>query len=146
MDCSEHTVDRGTLEQQLSCGAARETFERWAAAQGADLEWLSSPSFELAPHEVVAEATEEGYLARVATRRLGSILYEAGAGRVSALDEIDNGISLRYSARIGDPVAPGQELGRLYLRNSDARLAEDFRACFEIAPSAVKPALVRFSA
>ena len=140
---SGEAVERRTLLEKIRGGQARERFERWAAAQGADPRWLAEPRFELAPVEVVAEASRAGVLAEVATRRLGMMLLEAGAGRQRAGDEIDRGISLRYTARLGERVEAGQELARLYLRNPDAKMEHAFAECFSVRDSGEPPLLIR---
>ncbi len=130
------------LERALDDGRARERFDRWAAAQGADPSWLARPRCELAPVERVLEAPRRGALARVATRQLGLLLAEAGAGRLG-WEPIDYGVALRTRCRIGQPVEAGDELARLYLRRDEAGLVERFAACFEIADAAAAPALLR---
>lgn len=135
-------LSRQTLEEAISSGRARESFERWAAFQGADAAWLRRPEFPRAPVEVVAEAPREGVLASVATRELGLVLSEAGGGRKLPGDEIDPGISLRVSARRGDSLEKGQELARLYLRRPDGALEERFRRCFTVAAEGTAPPLI----
>jgi thymidine phosphorylase len=66
-------------------------------------------------------------------------MIEAGAGRATPSDEIDDGVSLRYLTRLGHRVEAGQELGRLYLREDDPSLAAAFLNCFEIGDE-VSPA------
>jgi pyrimidine-nucleoside phosphorylase len=138
-------LDAAAARGKLRSGEPLERFNRWAAAQGADRRWLDAPRFELAPIEIVAEAPVSGRLAAVATRELGMLLLEGGGGRKSAGAAIDHGVSLDYRARIGDEVAAGQELARLYVRRGDERLREVFTRCFEIAEvgaDALPPPLV----
>ncbi len=130
------------LRQLLASGEARERFVSWAAAQGADRRWFDQPALPLAPVERILTATRSGRLARVATRRLGFLLLEAGAGRTHPDDAIDLGVSLRYIARLGREVHAGEELARVYLRRDDPGLVERFAACFEVADEAVAPPLV----
>ena len=134
---------RGQLEDAIASGRARERFERWAAAQGADGSWLRRPICSLAPEEVALEATRSGRLTRVANRRLGELLARAGGGRLNADSTIDNGVALRVRCRIGDEVTAGDELARLYLRRPDEVLAAEFRDVFVVADEAQKPDLVR---
>ena len=99
-----HDVGRADLEAALASGRARETFDEWAAAQGADPAWLASPDLTLAPVEAVVEAEHGGVLAWVDTRQLGLLLAEAGGGRAAG-GGIDHAVSLRYRARLGRGVA-----------------------------------------
>lgn len=128
-----HDVGRVELERALGSGAARERFDDWAAAQGAEASWLAKPELPLAPVEVAIEAERSGTLRRVHTRQLGQLLAEAGGGRLKKGDQIDHGVSLRYRRRLGEAVERGDELARLYLRREDAELTERFRRCFEVA-------------
>ncbi len=130
--------DRAALERAIASGAARERFDRWALAQGAEAAWMSAPDLPLAPAEHVVEAARAGVLSRVATRRLGLLVGDAARGGGA----IDPGVSLRYRARLGQTVAAGEELARLYLRRPDERLAAEVRACFEVADHGTAPALV----
>ncbi|MDX1502492.1 MAG: thymidine phosphorylase [Thermoanaerobaculia bacterium] len=138
------TVHRDDLERAVSSGAARELFDRWVEAQGGDLRRLPRASRELAPVEAVATAPAAGSLHRVETRRLGLLLAEAGGGRTRPGGEIDPAVSIRVRARLGDRLAPGDELARLYLRRPDERIAAEFRSCFHLAAEPCEaPPLVR---
>jgi pyrimidine-nucleoside phosphorylase len=125
-------LDDGALRATLGSGRAREAFVRWAVAQGAERAWFDRPRLELAPVERPILAPREGVLRRVATRRLGELLGDAGGARREAGGELDRGVALRYSARIGRAVARGEELARVYLREEDPWLVGRFAACFEI--------------
>jgi len=126
-------VVRTDLEEALESGRAREAFERWAVAQGADARWIAKPDLDLAPVEIVLESPTHGFLDTVDTRTIGLLMVRAGAGRSRPGDEIDMGVSLKYVARLGDSVASGQELARLYLRREDSELAAEFLNCFAVS-------------
>ena len=126
-------VGRSHLERAIDSGRARESFARWAEAQGADPSWLASPTFDRAPAEVVLEAPRAGRLERVRNRRLGLLMIEAGAGRKRPEDTIDAGVGLRCRVRLGQRVEAGEEIARLYLRQPSAELARGFLECFEIS-------------
>ena len=139
---TDGSVTRADLEEGISSGRARQTFDRWAVAQGADAAWLAAPQLELAPHEVVIEASAAGVLAGVDTRKLGLLLAEAGGGRSNASSEIDPGIALAYRSRLGAAVQPGDELVRVYLRRPDDGLVTEFGGCFRVAAEVEAPPLV----
>jgi len=136
-------LTRAALEQPIASGSAREIFDRWAAIQGADPEWLHEPVCPLAPHEVVIQADRGGHLAQIHTRRLGELLARAGGGRLTAEAKIDLEVSLRVDRSIGDEVREGEELARAYLRRADAALEDDLRKCFSIADRAEPVPLLR---
>lgn len=136
-------LSRAELRSAIDSGRARERFDRWAVDQGADPAWMASPDLGMAPEEVVLEATEGGRLSRVANRRLGELLVEAGGGRHRPGEPIDFGVSLLSVARLGDAVEPGDELARLYLRRRDPRLEAAFADCFEVGLEGTAPPLLR---
>jgi len=135
-------LGRAELEAALASGRARERFDRWAAAQGADPAWLAAPRCELAPVERAIEAPRAGRLAAVDTRQLGLLLAEAGGGRTAPGGPIDLGVALRTRARLGDAVARGDELARVYLRRDDPRLVAAFGECYRVAEEGAAPALI----
>jgi pyrimidine-nucleoside phosphorylase len=125
-------ADEAALRRTLGDGRAREAFVRWAVAQGAARDWFEKPRLELAPVERVLTAPRDGVVRRVATRRLGELLGEAGGARRAADAGLDRGVALRYLTRIGRAVARDEELARVYLREDDPWLVGRFAACFEI--------------
>jgi thymidine phosphorylase len=137
-----HAVDRQRLQAVVASGHAREAFDLWAAAQGAETVWLRAPRCERAPHEVVLRAIRAGMLARVDTRALGFVLAAAGASRAVTGGALDAGVSLHTVARLGDRIEAGQELARLYLRRRDAELEARAAACFVVEDEGVAPELI----
>jgi pyrimidine-nucleoside phosphorylase len=135
-------VTRADLETALAAGRARQHFDRWAALQGADSAWLRRPTFDLAPEEHSLKAQRAGKLAHVETKQLGMLLVEAGAGRSHPGSHLDHGISLQVHARLGQEVAEGEELARLYLRTDDPSLAARCAACFTVADEGEAPQLI----
>ena len=69
-------------------------------------------------------------------------MVEAGGGRSGPEARLDHGVSLRVDARLGQEVAAGDELARLYLRRDDDRLVERVSACFAVADEAAAPELI----
>jgi pyrimidine-nucleoside phosphorylase len=120
------------LRRELASGCARERFLAWAELQGAEAAWLRRPKAALAPVERPLVAPRSGRLARVATRRLGLLLLEAAKAGRGTDAGIDHSVSLATFARLGQKVAAGDELARLYLRTDDDALAERFGACFVV--------------
>jgi pyrimidine-nucleoside phosphorylase len=137
-----HPLERREMEAAIASGRAREAFDRWAALQGADPAWLRAPRFDLAPVARPLLARRRGRLAAVDVRQLGLLLVEAGGGRAHPEDAIDFGISLETRVRLGQEVAAGEELARIYLRREDERLVEAFAACFTVGDEGEAPPLV----
>ena len=137
-----HPLERREMESAIASGCAREAFERWAALQGADPAWLREPRFDLAPVVRPLLARRSGTLAAVDVRQLGLLLVEAGGGRAHPGDAIDHGISLETRVRLGQEVAAGEELARVYLRREDERLVEAFAACYTVGERGEAPPLI----
>jgi len=137
-----HQVLRPTLEQAIRSGAARERFDRWAAAQGASADWLRDPDLTLAPEEVSLRAPRGGVLAAIDCRALGLLLAEAGAGRAAGSLGIDFAVSLRSAARLGDSLQAGDEMARLYARRRDQGLEARLLACYTVADQGASPTLI----
>jgi pyrimidine-nucleoside phosphorylase len=135
-------LSRAELEAAIASGRAREQFDRWAVLQGADPAWLRHPHLPLAPVERPLIAPRSGRLAAVDVRQLGLLLVEAGGGRTRPEDAIDFGIALETRVRLGEPVAAGQELGRVFLRREDDRLVHAFASCFTIGDEGEAPPLI----
>jgi pyrimidine-nucleoside phosphorylase len=139
---SGHAVTRADLERALASGRAREQLDRWTVLQGAAPDWLRAPRFDLAPVERPIHARRGGRLARVETRQLGMLLVEAGAGRSHPGAALDHGVALRVDAKLGDAVAAGDELARLYLRKGDDGLVARCGDCFTVADEGAAPRLL----
>lgn len=142
LDLLGSDLQRSDLEKAIDSGRAREVFDEWAEAQGADVDWLARPDFALAPVEMVIESPRDGILSAVDCRQVGLLMIEAGAGRAQPDAPIDNRVSLRYGVRLGGQVEKGQELARLYLRDSDSDLQSRFKACFEVGDQGRAPDLI----
>lgn len=130
------------LRATLASGRVAERFSRWAVDQGASPAWMARPELPLAPVEQPIRAPHGGVLARVANRRLGLLLGEAGGARRGPGNELDRGVALHYRTRLGRRVEAGEELARIYLRRDDATLVDQVAACFEVGPEGVAPPLI----
>lgn len=124
-------VSRADLEGALADGSARQRFDRWALAQGAEAGWIRRPVFDLAPLELVVAAPRAGVVEAIDVRRLG-LLLGAAAWRDGS-GPLDPGVSLRMAARLGDAVRPGDELCRFYLRTPRPDLGDRAGACFRLS-------------
>ncbi|MCB1056216.1 MAG: thymidine phosphorylase, partial [Acidobacteria bacterium] len=135
-------LNREDLDRAIATGTARERFDRWMLAQGADPAWVKKPELPLAPEILPIKADRTGKLAAASTKQLGFLLGESGGGRRVPGDQIDHGVSLEILHRIGDEVRPGDELARFHLRKPDPTLASRATACFQIADDATAPPLI----
>ncbi|TNF73111.1 MAG: thymidine phosphorylase [Acidobacteria bacterium] len=135
-------LDTIQLDAAISSGLARERFERWAVLQGGDREWLAAPDLSLGKHEYALEAQVGGVLSRVETKTVGRLLGEAAVSSSGPSRQVDPAVALHYGVRLGDRVGAGEDIGRLYLRRADERLADELRRCFVVDEEGISPPLI----
>lgn len=102
---------RERLEEAIASGAALQKLKDVAAAHGGDVSVLDDTSLlEVAEHEDVITAAEEGFVTRCDALTVGLAATRLGAGRERKEDDIDHGVGITLSAKIGDEVAKGDPL------------------------------------
>jgi pyrimidine-nucleoside phosphorylase len=112
------------LQSAVNSGAAFEKLEQIVEAQGGDPGVLHDPSqLPHAQHEDVVRAKRRGYVVRIDAFDIGTAALRLGAGRERKEDDIDPAVGLAVEVKVGDEVAPGQPLARVFW-NDDARLAD----------------------
>ena len=112
------------LEQAVTSGAAFEKLEQVVVAQGGDPAVLHDTA--LLPHaknEQVVRATKPGYVVRIDAFDIGTAASRLGAGRERKEDDIDPSVGMAVEVKVGDEVAAGQALVRLYW-NDEGKLAD----------------------
>ncbi len=127
-------------EEAVWSGRAYEKFLELVRAQGGDTSWIESPSRAPAPrftHEVKASAG--GFVRSFATREIGVLAAEMGAGRKKVDDRLDMRAGIAFRKKLGDPVKVGEPLALLYAddREKLGRAASAFPALIGIGPDPV---------
>jgi pyrimidine-nucleoside phosphorylase len=97
------------LDEAIASGRALAKFAEMVAAQGGDLDKL--PPLPPAS-EVVAQ--RGGFVASIDAEALGQAIIELGGGRKLLTDRIDHSVGLEMLVRLGDNVAAGQPLVRVF--------------------------------
>jgi pyrimidine-nucleoside phosphorylase len=100
---------RNQLQQQIDSGAAYEKFSEMVAAQAGNID---APRPVAPATEVVA--SRSGYVDEIDTQALGVAIIELGGGRKTLSDAIDHRVGLEMLVRLGDAVAAGQPLVRVF--------------------------------
>ncbi len=133
---SNRTDARQRLRDAVSSGAAFEKLEEVVAAQGGDPAVLHAPKqLPRARNEHVVVAQESGYVARIDAFDIGTAALLLGAGRERKDDEIDPAVGLAIEVKVGDEVAEGQPLTRIFW-NDEGKLASALpmiEASFEVS-------------
>jgi len=107
------------LQRHLDTGAALEKFNAMVAAQGGNLRNLTPP----APMQQLT-ANRSGFIASINTQRLGEAIIELGGGRKRLGDAIDHSVGLQMLARLGDRVAAGEPLVRVFAARNEIGVAK----------------------
>lgn len=99
----------------LSDGRALEKMREIVAAQGGDPHVLDDPtSLPHAPVRRPVTARTSGRIAGIDTRAIGGVARRLGAGRAVLGDRVDPGVGLHITAKPGDAVDAGVQLGTVF--------------------------------
>jgi pyrimidine-nucleoside phosphorylase len=102
---------RERLLDAIASGAAFRKLKDVAAAHGGDVSVLDDTSLlEVAEHDAVISATEDGIVSRCDALTIGLAATRLGAGRERKEDGIDRGVAITLVAKIGDEVTKGDPL------------------------------------
>lgn len=110
------------LTQALQQGAAWDKFLEFIAAQEGDVDRVRTGNLPLAPHQVMLQARESGYVQELDARQVGVLSMILGAGRLTKESNIDPGAGVLLRKKAGERVKAGDVLMVLY--SSDAQLLE----------------------
>ena len=137
--------DPARAEEAWRSGAALAKLRAFVAAQGGDARVVDEPErLELAPGVFELKAEVDGVVAELDAYKVGLAALRLGGGRERKGDAIDHGVGVRLEKKIGEPVAAGEVLARLYHR--DGRGLEEARAlmgsAYRIGRAAEPPPLV----
>ena len=132
----------GTIED----GSALEKLAKMVEAQGGDRRAVYDPSLlPEAPVQRETPAQTGGFIRRIHAKDVGLVSMHLGGGRATKEDVIDLGVGVLLNKKVGDPVAAGESLGRVYAPDEEkaAQAVELLRGCFEITSEPVaKPPLI----
>ena len=107
------TVEQGRamLEEKLVSGKGLKKLAELIAAQGGDPNVAYDTSLLPKSKDIYqVKAFKNGYLAKVATDRIGNAAKLLGAGREKKTDDIDPAVGIIVKKRIGDAVEVGEVL------------------------------------
>ena len=117
---------RDRLAETIASGAALQKLKDVVAAHGGDPSVLDDTSLlEEAEHEAAIESPEDGFVTRCDALTIGVAATRLGAGRERKEDDIDHGVGITLTAKLGDRVSAGDPLA--VVRFNDERRWESHR-------------------
>lgn len=135
---------RQALKTTLDSGKAWEIFVRLATAQGVDPAVLERPQHLLGAPVVRSlvwpQGSGGGFLTGIDVKALGYGLVQLGGGRRVMTDPIDPLVGFRHERKIGDPIAPGDELMKVYVRRDEdfEGIKENLLKAFKVGETRIK--------
>lgn len=138
-------IARQLCERKIGSGEALEAFRRNVEMQGGDANICDEPEMlvEKGLETFEVKAGRKGSIAAIDTRAIGEAVVSLGGGRTRAEDSIDHCVGFECTAKIGDEVAAGELLGRVFCRDVAAfdGIEKMLNSAFEISEE--KPAEFR---
>ncbi len=134
-------------KEALRSGKGLAQFKRFVAAQGGNPAVVNDYAlFPQAAHRLELRAETDGYVSKIAARRIGLASQHTGAGRATKEDKIDLSAGIYLHKKVGDAVNKGDILATFY-GNDPAKLdngMEEARKAFELSREQVeKPKLIK---
>lgn len=109
------------VAEALHSGRGLETLRAFLALNGGDASVVEDPGrLPQAPARLEVRAPGAGHLTAIASRELGLVAMELGAGRRSQADVIDPSAGLELQVGVGESVVEGQRLLTLHGRTPAA--------------------------
>ena len=124
-------------------GRAFEKFLQIVERQGGDPAFIRDMSrYPVAACSREATAARGGYVTAFATRRIGVLAVELGAGRLKVDDTVDPKAGIILKKKKGDKVEPGETLAVIRTEKGDVaeRAVREFRECVTIGDAPPPPA------
>ncbi|MXZ07176.1 MAG: thymidine phosphorylase [Acidimicrobiia bacterium] len=101
----------GLIDRHLASGDGLKKLAEMIKAQGGDPRVVEEPGrLPQAAHTRRIRAWDTGYVTSINTRDIGLAALSLGAGRLTMKDQIDRGVGLTLSAKVGDSVTEGDVL------------------------------------
>ena len=135
LELRRHEDPAGAVERALASGAAYATLAAFVTAQGGDAGALEDLPASPDVQEVTAPAG--GHVARFDALGVARASLALGAGRRRKGEAIDHGAGVKLLVRVGDEVAAGQPVARLYGARDVERAAQLAVAALELSDAPV---------
>ncbi len=124
---------KNLLFKQLNNGEAYNKFVEFVNRQGGDINKI-----KISDKVIYIKSEVSGYINRIDALKIGEIVKKLGAGRNTLDDEIDYGVGIVLSKKVGDYVEKDEELLKVYMSDKDVSLNE-ILDCYKIDKQLDKP-------
>ena len=120
------------IEETITTGKALDKFKEFVKYQNGDIDDIS-----ISNKVLQINSSKEGFIKSIDTLKLGELVRNLGAGRLSKEDTIDYGVGVILNKKVGDLIFSGEELLKVYYNLKDIRI-DDLMNCFEIVEEPVE--------
>ena len=120
------------IEETITTGKALDKFKEFVKYQKGDIDDIS-----ISNKILQINSPKEGFIKSINTLKLGELVRNLGAGRLSKEDTIDYGVGVILNKKVGDLIFSGEELLKVYYNLKDIRI-DDLMNCFEIVEEPVE--------
>ena len=123
-------------EKSGTSGKAYEVFKEWIKIQHGNIE-----NVKVSNRAISIKSKESGFIESIDALKVGELAKKLGAGRMTKEDEIEHGVGIVLSKKVGDFVIENEEIAKVYIENKDIKVDEVLN-CFEIGEHAFTPKLI----
>lgn len=110
----------------VNSGEAYELFKKWIKMQNGNIE-----NINVSKRFISIKSNESGFVESINALQIGELAKELGAGRMTKEDQIEHGVGIVLSKKVGDFVLENEELAKVYVSNKDIKV-DAILNCFEI--------------
>jgi len=106
---------KNKLKKILQSGKAFEKFLELIQAQGGDISFIKNPDkYPKAKYIIDIPAKESGYIQKIDTKEIGTLIIELGGGRRNISDKIDFNAGVELHKKCGERVNTGEKLATIH--------------------------------
>lgn len=124
------------VEKVIEDGTAYEVFTKWIKAQHGDIEKI-----KISERCISIKSKESGFIEAIDAFKIGELSEQLGAGRVVKEDNIEYGVGIVLSKKVGDFVLENEEIAKVYIENKDIKV-DDVLDCFKVGEHAYSQKLI----
>ena len=117
LNCSKEEAYQ-KLETNLKNGKGYEKFRELVSYQNGDIEKIE------VDHFISIKSPKDGFITHIDAYKIGDLVKKLGAGRMKKEDQIDYGVGISLSVKVGDYVLENEELLRVYYDGQDISIQE----------------------